>query len=256
MESVSEEAKQRAKQIVPDDERIIMIWKPTRQQAADAVYSDHCKHVANPCNWPCQLIGGPCIVACLRQQINRDMNTLVVLTDRKIYRQVDRQVSCTGCGAHVPSGEVDLFYVHSVWAGRHRGFDGQHIDSRSICDACCATPVAFVTLGLPPSHLLATYGATKRSPHHNKTFILVGDDREEATAATKLILETKSGTMRAGAASAPLVDAVAVGPGTQTMERSGDGPLEKIEKLKGLLDIGALTQEEFDEKKAALMAQV
>jgi hypothetical protein len=32
---------------------------------------------------------------------------------------------------------------------------------------------------------------------------------------------------------------VAVGPGTQTMERSGDGPLEKIKKLKELLDIGA-----------------
>ena len=251
MESVSAQDQERAKQIVSKDERIIMTWKPTREQAADAVYGDHCKHVVNPCNWPFQLIGGPCIVACLRQQINRDMNTLVVLTDKKIYRQVDHQGGC--CTAHVPSGEVYLSEVHSVWAGRQRS-DGQHIDSKSMCDACCPT-MAFVTLGLPPSHLLATTGATKRSPH-NKTFILVGDDHKEATAATKLILETKSGAMGAGAASAPLVDAVAVGPGTQTMERSGDGPLEKIEKLKGLLDIGALTQEEFDEKKAALMAQV
>ena len=103
------------------------------------------------------------------------------------------------------SGEVYLSEVHSVWAGRQRS-DGQHIDSKSMCDACCPT-MAFVTLGLPPSHLLATTGATKRS-QHNKTFILVGDDRKDATAATKLILETKSGAMAAGAASAPLVDAV------------------------------------------------
>ena len=33
-------------------------------------------------------------------------------------------------------------------------------------------------------------------------------------------------------------------------------PLEKIKKLKELLDAGALTQKEFDEKKAELMARV
>jgi hypothetical protein len=49
---------ERAKQIVSKDERIIMIWKPAREQATDAVYGDHCKHsrrqpvqLAFPAHW-------------------------------------------------------------------------------------------------------------------------------------------------------------------------------------------------------------
>ena len=46
-------------------------------------------------------------------------------------------------------------------------------------------------------------------------------------------------------------------PEGATMDRGGqDGPAEKIAKLKGLLDVGGITQEEFDKKKDELLAQM
>jgi hypothetical protein len=35
-----------------------------------------------------------------------------------------------------------------------------------------------------------------------------------------------------------------------------DDPMEKIKKLKGLLDVGAISNDEYNEKKAQLMNQI
>ena len=45
------------------------------------------------------------------------------------------------------------------------------------------------------------------------------------------------------------------GGGTKKRKRSED-PIETLEKLKVLLDNGALTQDEFDAKKAELLARI
>ena len=47
---------------------------------------------------------------------------------------------------------------------------------------------------------------------------------------------------------------VPAAPVVQPMER--DDPMEGIKKLKELLDMGAISQEEFDAKKTELMAKI
>ncbi len=44
--------------------------------------------------------------------------------------------------------------------------------------------------------------------------------------------------------------------GPFTTHAGGKSPIEELEKLKGLLDSGALTQEEYDTLKAKLLSQI
>ena len=45
-------------------------------------------------------------------------------------------------------------------------------------------------------------------------------------------------------------------PAMAPMEMQRDDPMEQIVKLKQLLDMGAISQEEFDAKKAALLQKI
>ena len=38
--------------------------------------------------------------------------------------------------------------------------------------------------------------------------------------------------------------------------KTNDNPIEKLKELKGLLDLGIITQEEFDNKKVELMKKI
>ena len=72
-----------------------------------------------------------------------------------------------------------------------------------------------------------------------------------AGASFKSKLSGSSSTMKHAAKFQQLL--LGLLDGSSEPSQSAEGPLDKIAKLKGLLDSGAITQDEFDEKKQKFM---
>ena len=108
-------------------------------------------------------------------------------------------------------------------------------------------PTKFVVLGLPMGHPLAKLGGGNSNKHmpHTKMALLVDDPAQAATMIREA--KDKSTTVPVTVAGAALMP--------MQMERPED-PAEAIGKLKSLVDAGAITQEEFDSKKAELLSRM
>ena len=158
--------------------------------------------------------------------------TVYVLTDKRLYQSLDKPVAAVCITQGVDSGDVELKDINSV---------GQDMPGMQCGQQCF--PTKFVVLGLPMGHPLG--GNSNKHMPHTKMALLVDDPPQAAT----MIREAKDKST-----TAPVtVAGTALTP--MQMERPED-PAEAIGKLKSLLDAGAITQEEFDGKKAELLSRM
>ena len=224
-------ALQRAQGLVRSGETILAVWTISDENRENAL-NQPLAVLALPCLWPPFLLCAPCIWSCMHDQ-NEAMKTAVyVLTDKRLYQSIDKPVGTARWW--VDNGDVELKDINSV---------EQDLPGPCDCDQQCC-PVKAVVLGLPMGHPLAKLGGSKYTPA-TKMVLLVDDPPQAAT----MIREAKDKST-----TAPVtVAGTALTP--MQMERPED-PAEAIGKLKSLLDAGAITQEEFDGKKAELLSRM
>lgn len=178
--SASAEDVERAKALVGAGERIIAVWTATPEQANNLALQIFSIGIC-PCFWPHMIILSPCLVFGYTEQKNILEHTMVILTDKKVYRQVDYDGAC--CCSNFKSGEISLNDVHSV-------SEGQSAPGTIQVTCCCQLP-PMITLGLPPGAALAHAGGTKHAPH-NKMLIIVNDEAE----AVRLVREAKDAAVQ------------------------------------------------------------
>lgn len=156
---------------------------------------------------------------------------MYVVTDKNLYQQVDAKAGGFGTGRD--SGFVPLHNINSI---------GTDMPGLAFGQNCC--PITQLTLGVPPGSAIANSGGGNHDgiviPH--RQCVMLVDEPEEAM---KLIREAKA---NAESVPAPvqLVMPTILGQAANNPRASG---FTKIQQLKQLLDAGAITQEEFDEKK-------
>ena len=223
-------AVQRAQGLVSSGETILAVWTISDENRKNALKS-RLACLACPCFWPHAILCAPCICATLHSQ-NEAMKTIVyVLTNKRLYQSLEKPVAVVCCSQGIDNGDVELKDINSV---------GQDMPGMQCGQQCC--PTKFVVVGLPMGHPLAKLGGTKHTPA-TKMALLVDDPPQAAT----MIREAKDAST-----TAPVTVGVAT---PMEMERPED-PAESIRKLKTLLDAGALTQDEFDAKKAELLSRL
>ena len=228
-------AMQRAQGLVSSGETILAVWTISDENRENSIKQPLATLALLPCFWPHAICCAPCICSCLHSQ-NEAMKTMVyVLTDKRLYQSLDKPVAAVCITQGVDSGDVELKDINSV---------GQDMPGMQCGKQCF--PTKFVVLGLPMGHPLAKLGGgnNKHTPH-TKMALLVDDPAQAATMIREA--KDKSTTVPVTVAGAALMP--------MQMERPED-PAEATGKLKSLVDAGAITQEEFDSKKAELLSRI
>jgi len=228
-------AMQRAQGLVSSGESILAVWTVSDENRENGIKGSLATMLAFPCAWPFLIIQAPCICQMLHDSNEAMKTTVYVLTDKRLYQDFGKPHVEVCCSKGLNSGDVELKDINSVTQDLQS-------DQYQCCQECY--PTKFVVLGLPVGHPLATLGRTKHTPA-TKMVLAVDDPPQVAT----MIREAKDKSTTApvtvvGAALTPM-----------QMERPQD-PAEAIIKLKTLLDAGAITQDEFDSKKAELLSRM
>jgi len=230
----------RAQQLVSAGESILAVYVISDDNRCAAIKQPFALLVC-PLFWIHALVLSPCICAFCYNQNAIMKSTVYVVTDRRIYKSIDGDVAiCCCCNQGKDSGDVTL-----------QDITGVGIDMPGM-NCCCQ--LKYASVSLPFGHPMACAGGGKHVPHTKMPMLV--DDPEATVRVIRAAKDALGGVPMAQGYHAGVVQSV---PGVvvepMQMER-GEDPIEKITKLKKLLDAGAITQEEFDEKKSTLLASV
>jgi hypothetical protein len=223
----------RAKGIVSSTETILAVYVPSEQNIQNATRAP-LVCLALPCYWPTAIICSPCLYMGMQSMESVLKSTVYVVTDKRVYKSIDASSTSQSFPCWNPgkvSGDVPLADI-----------TGMGLDLPGAGGQQCF-PTTAVVLVLPMGHPLAHLGGGKRIPPTKMAMFI--DNPQDAIQLLRQAKDT--------AAAAPIVYAAQV---AQPMQMEREDPLEKIKKLKDLFDAGAITQAEFDEKKAALMERI
>lgn len=218
----------RAKGIVSSTETILAVYVPSEQNFKNA-----------------EIMCSPCIYMGMLSMESMRKVTVYVVTDKRVYKSIDASsTSLSCCNIGNDSGDVPLADITGMNTNLYPA--GMQAGMKQCCPCCPTTAVVLVLpMGHPLAHLGGRKGTRRKAPvPHNKMAMYI-DNPQDAIQLLRQAQDT--------AGAAPIVYAAQV---AQPMQMEREDPLEKIKKLKDLLDAGAITQAEFDEKKAALMERI
>ena len=216
-------AVERAQRLVSTNENILAVYVVSDENRCNAIKQPFTLF-ACPLLWVHALLVSPCMCALAYSQNNILKSTIYVVTDKRIYKSIDGDVSvCCCCNQGKDSGDVNLEAVTGV------GVDMPGMN--------CCCPVKYAMIALPIGHPMAIAGGGKHMPP-TKFPMLVSDP----DATVRLIREAKD-ALSIPSTQGSVVQASSVVV-VEPMEMEREDPIAKIGKLKQLLDLGALTQEE------------
>eukprot|EP00316_Scyphosphaera_apsteinii_P009920 CAMPEP_0119314770 /NCGR_PEP_ID=MMETSP1333-20130426/34001_1 /TAXON_ID=418940 /ORGANISM="Scyphosphaera apsteinii, Strain RCC1455" /LENGTH=256 /DNA_ID=CAMNT_0007319967 /DNA_START=79 /DNA_END=849 /DNA_ORIENTATION=+ len=236
-------ALQRARQIVSQSEIIKAVY---------VVSDKNCKNILNvhflgpmfvPCCLPFSILTSPCGYMAYKSSEAHLKSTVYIVTDKRFYISIDDGLGKITCNNCTCSGQFFYLKGGNVALSDIYGMSPERLMTTEVECSCAKGlfPIEQVILALPQGHPLAAYGASRYSGA-NKAIIYVDNPQ----AVIQLLQSSKDGT----ASPLAILTAAAV---PEAMEIDREAPAEKIKKLKDLLDIGAVTQAEFDEKKKVLL---
>ena len=246
----------RAQALVAPGETILGIYTISEKNRTNATLQLMTPMLVLPCFWPHFCILSPCICACIGSSWV-SLGQVFIVTDKRIYRSVDTEKTgwtprCC-CGGR-DSADAELSIITSM----------ETVKGGALC--CLQLfPTKQVVLRLPFGHPLANAGARKRIPNYltviycddpEAVMRLIRDAKDKASTAASAVVAP--GMVTATVMAAPVVQPGIVQPGIvqpMEMEREDD-PMTQLKKLKELLDMGAITQAEFDEKKGPLLEKM
>ena len=248
----------RAQALVAPGETILGIYTISEKNRTNATLQLMTPMLVLPCFWPHFCILSPCICACIVSSWV-SLGQVFIVTDKRIYRSVDEcnEKTCSTprrcCGGR-DSADAELSIITSM----------ETVKGGALC--CLQLfPTKRVVLRLPFGHPLANAGARKRTPNYltviycddpEAVMRLIRDAKDKASTAASAVVAP--GMVTATVMAAPVVQPGIVQPGIvqpMEMEREDD-PMTQLKKLKELLDMGAITQAEFDEKKGPLLEKM
>lgn len=246
-------ALERARALIAPGETILGVYTVSEKNRHGAVLAPVTPLLVLPCFWPHACILSPCLCSCLYASNAYMKGIIMVVTDKRVYRSVDNSNAGSKppcCVTGKDSADLPLSDINSI---------GQ--DNPGKMCGIQLLPTTQVVLGTPMGHPLATAGGSKHTPP-SKAMIYC----EDPESTMRLIREAKEALAQQAQQPIMMVQPANVGvvmpgqvvaPVAQPMEMvREDDPMTQIKKLKELLDMGAISQGEFDEKKNELMAKI
>lgn len=155
----SEEDIQRAQSVIGAGELLVAVWRPTAEEATKAACLPYSPILYFPCFLPHFVACSPFLLACFisnRQQLE---DSLTVLTDKKLYRDV-LPPCCAGANTG-SNGSVRLSEIISV---------NENLPDGTWSAPCC-DGLNVVTLTLPSGHDIANAGGGKHRPANKLQFL-------------------------------------------------------------------------------------
>ena len=220
------------------EERIAAIWRIPSDVASSAACASFPPALFLPCFWPHLAVLSPCLISGYCTGVSLFEGTTYFLTDKALHVLVDASVG--GClyrtgkdSGQVGLNEIKSIVVNNAASGLCAGFSPSTLDVQ-------------VPYGSPVAN---SGGSSDKSPGTFKMFVQNPDEaRKLLMAAKNAFVGSSAGGSFAGGIIAPGSVQMAIA------EKKSPG--EKLVKLKELLDIGAVTQEEFDSKKKELLSRM
>jgi hypothetical protein len=284
LDGVDAAVMERARAVVGADQEIVQIWFPGDYNISQLQGATFCDVALNPrSSCPISWLCLPCCVMDVKSRLD---TVMYVLTTTHIHVSLSTDNGTCGCADHInlrsnrqvgftDSGSVPLENIVSV---RHEAHGcGAGLDNS--CD-CCFSNHQEVKMQLSnPDPVVSSFWPVGNDPSverlnaGNKSlpvsmqlemikknlFIVVENSAEVAALIGELATARKQsvGDPHRFAAGVNNVNPVIMEHvvEAQVMEERKD-PLEQIGKLKGLLDAGAITQAQFEEKRDALLASM
>lgn len=261
---------QKAQQYLIDngiyDEEIIAVWCISTENINASSLGPFAALVALPCFWPHLVCLSPCVIA--NYLVTKEVceGTIYVLGRKNLYTIIDAEVGgssspcpCFGFTTGRDSAMQELSAIQGI-----------AVNSRG--EGCCSQlRTSHVSIGVPFGSPLANHGKSG-DQHLNTHFVMLVEEPEKAA---RLIREAKEQF------SQPIEAAVAVPVNAMVMERppiavpvnammmerppiagvpnignNEDDHVNKIRKLKTLLDEELITVEEYEKKKAEILDKI
>lgn len=246
---VEDAISRRAQQCIAADETIIDIFTISEEAAkAEAMDKLHIRLLLCPLFWLHGLCCGPFMYSFYFQHVKERMNTIFILTDRRLYRSVDVEAagppSCLGVGTGSrDSGDVLLSDI--------KGIAVSHPEA-------CSSSKAVVEVRMPPGHPLCpvAMGESGGRRAHQFPLSIPCDDAEAVVQKIRAAQNAQRTAQRNAQAYTPTVIAEPIAVQPMEIAREEVDPMTTIKKLKELLDMGAITQAEFDQKKQEALSKI
>lgn len=240
MDGVPQWAQDRAKSIVPVDETIIGIYTISDQNRRNALRAPFAPMLL-PIFWPLLILSSPCLLTSMYVQNSILKSTVYIITDKRLYRSID---PAEGNACFTPgrdSGDVLLQDITGVYIDMPARFMGRKF-----------FPVKQVIVNLPIGHPLATAPASDRSEDGMaiRTFMqMFVDDPQEVIN----VIRKAKDAVHSQPQQVVIANAVVASTGIPASNTSHDDDrsYDALIKLKELLDAGAITKDEYDEKRKA-----
>ena len=227
------------------NETILAVWRVPKDSRGPAACSNFPAPLLLPCFWPHLCILSPvCLLGYVAAK-GVAKGTTYVLTDRNVHVMIDASFGpCGQCyRTGTDWGTVGLNEVRSLVVNNA---------SSGVFSCCCAA--GSLNLGVPYGSPVANYGGGKRTlPSTLRMFIANPDE------ARALIQDAKAkytGTNAGGGANVTMISPGGTAIPQMSAAAAEKSPAEKIADLKGLLDMGAIDQGEYDAKKRELLNQM
>ena len=224
----SQEALQEARLMINEGETILAVVKVSEETASRCRTNDLA--TTAPLAFTVML---PCVClwcADCKSVKQTILSYITVVTDKTLYRSATMYKIC---GNEKKTAQIPISQVNSSMV--------------AVVSRCCSKE-SYLILGVPPGSPMANAGGGGGKHHRvapNQAKILIDDGMAE---------DLRSVIEKARQSTPPVVsESMTRGPDATDFE---DGPTQKIMKLKNLLDAGAITQSEFDKKKAELLLQI
>jgi len=230
----------RAQALVPPEENILGVYVISDENRRN-ILMQPCAIGVCPLFWPHLIIMSPCLAAQYFVAKAVAESLVYVLTNRRLYKSIDPKTGgAVCCSPGQDSGEVELTSITGL---------GIDLPGNAFGIKCC--PTKQVVLSLPLGHALAERERVGRGSHRHlalgSKMVMYVDNPQEVVSLIRSVKDAAPGV-----APSIVVQAAPVQP----MEIARDDPAEQIASLKKLLDAGALTQEEFDQKKTELLSRI
>ena len=224
----SQEALQEARLMVNEGETILAVVKVSEETASRCRTNDL---AASACfAFTIMLPCSPLWCSDWKTVKQTILSYITVVTDKTLYRSATMY---SLCGDEKKTAQIPISQVNSSMV--------------AVVSRCCSKE-SYLVLGVPPGSPMANAGGGGGSRNRiapNQARILIDDHMAEGLRS---VIE------KARQSTPPIaLESMTRGPDAIDVE---DDPTQKIMKLKNLLDAGAITQSEFDEKKAELLLQV
>lgn len=214
-----------ARRIVNAGEEPLVVLRPDDDTAAACRTNDLMAQA------PLAVVLVPCLpLWCLDWKHVKEsiLTQLTIVSDKTLYRQMTKR---SICGDEFIEAQMPLHQVNAA--------------SVATVSRCCSQET-YLVLGVPPGSPMANAGGGGRLPADQARILVNSSGSDEVL---KAISAARDGP--AVVAQVMTRDGAEMGPTLQQQQQQS--PAEKILEIKGLLDAGAITQAEYDAKKADLL---